>query len=152
MKKPGTLRRLLLDTALREQGEKLTLFIDRGGLTCRRGKSLAFEYRYTLNVFVEGYTGPTNALMIPILAWISEQQPDLLDREQAFTFEAETLDDDSADVSIDIELSERVLVERTGKTTFEGTHLPEPVLADAFPGVCGVSLLTALVDGGTITG
>lgn len=117
MKKPEGLRRLLLATALKDQPEKLQLFIDRGGVTCRRGRNLAFAYDYTLNVVVQGYTGEVNALMVPVLAWVAEQQPDLLDKApyKPFEFESELLDDDSADVSINIELTENVLVDRIGK-------------------------------------
>jgi len=150
MLKPESLRQLLFATALVGQAEKLATFIDRGRVECRRGVNLTFKYHYTLNLVVQGYTGSPDALMIPILAWIAEQQPDLLDREpnEPFTFESELLDADTADVSIELELSELVLVERTGKSKFKATHVPEPVLTDAFPGVCGVSLVEGLLDDG----
>lgn len=150
MLKPDSLRRLLFATALVDQTEKLATFIDRGRVECRRGANLSFKYRYTLSLVVQGYAGSADALMIPILAWIAEQQPDLLDRapNQPFTFESELLDADTADVSIELELSELVLVERTGKSEFKATHVPEPILADAFPGVCGVSLVQGLLDDG----
>ena len=148
MKKPEGLRRLLLATALKDQPEKLQLFVDRGGVTCRRGRNLAFTYGYTLNVVVEGYTGEVDALMVPILAWVAEQQPDLLDKPpyRPFEFESELLDANSADVSINIELTENVLVDRTGRSDWSARHLDEPVIADAFPGVCGVSLVAGMID------
>jgi hypothetical protein len=148
VKKPEGLRRLLLATALKDQPEKLQLFIDRGGVICRRGRNLAFTYGYTLNVVVEGYTGEVDALMVPVLAWVAEQQPDLLDKPpyRPFEFESELLDANSADVSINIELTENVLVDRTGKSTWSARHLNEPVLADAFTGVCGVSLVAGMID------
>lgn len=150
MLKPESLRRLLFATALVGQTEKLATFIDRGRVECRRGANLSFKYHYTLSLVVQGYAGPVDALMIPILAWVAEQQPDLLDRapHEPFTFESELLDADTADVSIDLELSELVLVERTGKTMFVPTHVPEPIIADAFPGVCGISLVQGLLDDG----
>ncbi|KQM79352.1 hypothetical protein ASE70_05645 [Sphingomonas sp. Leaf22] len=150
MRKPESLRQLLFATALKGQAEKLSTFIDRGGVECRRGAALTFKYRYTLSLTVEGYAGSIDALMIPILAWVAEQQPDLLDRapHQPFSFESELLDADTADVSIELELSEIVLVKRTGKSAFEATHVAEPVIADAFPGVCGVSLVQGLLDDG----
>nr|WP_317892036.1 phage tail protein [uncultured Sphingomonas sp.] len=151
MKKPEGLRRLLLATALKDQPEKLQLYIDRGGITCRRGRNLAFQYGYTLNVVVEGYTGEVNALMVPVLAWVAEQQPDLLDKPpyKPFEFESVLLDDDSADVSINIELTENVLVNRMGRSEWSARHLDEPVIADAFPGVCGVSLVAGMIDAAT---
>ena len=147
MKKPEGLRRLLLATALKDQAEKLQLYIDRGSVTCRRGRNLAFTYGYTLNIVVEGYTGDVDALMVPILAWVAEQQPDLLDKPpyEPFEFESELLDATSADVSINIKLTENVLVDRTGQREWSTRHLDEPVIEDAFPGVCGVSLVDALV-------
>ena len=147
MKKPEGLRRLLLATALKDQAEKLQLYIDRGSVTCRRGRNLAFTYGYTLNIVVEGYTGDVDALMVPILAWVAEQQPDLLDKPpyEPFEFESELLDATSADVSINIKLTENVLVDRTGQREWSTRHLDEPVIEDAFPGVCGVSLVEALV-------
>ncbi|MFZ3482229.1 phage tail protein [Sphingomonas sp. 3-13AW] len=147
MKKPEGLRRLLLATALKDQAEKLQLYIDRGGVTCRRGRNLAFAYSYTLSVVVEGYTGDVDALMVPILAWVAEQQPDLLDKPpyEPFEFESELLDATSADVSINIKLTENVLVDRTGQREWSTRHLDEPVIEDAFPGVCGVSLVEALI-------
>lgn len=150
MKKPESLRQLLYATALVGQTEKLATFIDRGRIECRRGANLSFRYHYTLSLVVQGYTGSPDALMIPILAWIAEQQPDLLDRapHEPFTFESELLDADTADVSIELELSELVLVDRTGKSAFTATHVPEPVFADAFPGVCGVSVVQGLLDDG----
>lgn len=150
MQKPESLRQLLYATALVGQTEKLATFIDRGRVECRRGANLTFKYHYTLNLVVQGYAGSVDALMIPILAWIAEQQPDLLDRtpNEPFVFESELLDADTADVSIELELSELVLVARTGKSAFTATHVPEPVLADAFPGVCGVSLVQGLLDDG----
>ncbi len=150
MKKPESLRALLFATALVGQAEKLATFIDRGTVKCRRGANLTFEYRYTLSLVVQGYSGSVDALMIPILAWIAEQQPDLLDRapNEPFSFESELLDADTADVSIELELTEIVLVQRTGKAEFVATHVPEPVIADAFPGVCGVSLVQGLLDDG----
>lgn len=148
MKKPEGLRRLLLATALKDQPEKLQMYVDRGDITCRRGRNLAFQYGYTLNVVVEGYTGEVNALMVPVLAWIAEQQPDLLDKApyKPFEFESELLDANSADVSINIELTENVLVDRIGKSEWAARHLDEPVIADAFPGVCGVSLVAGMID------
>lgn len=150
MQKPDSLRQLLYATALIGQTEKLATFIDRGRVECRRGANLAFKYHYTLSLVVQGYTGSPDALMIPILAWIAERQPDLLDRapNEPFTFESELLDADTADVSIELELSELVLVERTGKSQFKATHVPEPILVDAFRGVCGVSLVQGLLDDG----
>lgn len=151
MKKPDSLRTMLLQAVPFLAGDptKLSLFIDQGRVAARATGSLSFEYRYKLNLLVMDYAGDVDALMVPILAWIAEQQPDLLERgeQEPFTFESEILDADSADVSIEIELTERVIVERQPKG-LKVTHLDEPSRADAFPDVEGVRLWQGLLDDG----
>lgn len=148
MKKPEGLRRLLLKAvpALATDPANLSMYIDKGSVSARAG-SLSFEYGYTLNVVVQDYSGDIDALMVPILAWIAEQQPDLIERDprKPFSFECEILDTDAADVSIDLELTEAVRVERQPSGGYRATHLEEPSREDAFSGVAGVHLWQALL-------
>lgn len=149
MKKPEGLRRLLLAAVpgLAADPARLALFIDKGKLTTRANGTLSFEYGYTLNIVVQDYAGDIDALMVPLLAWVAEMQPDLLERDprEPFTFESEILDGDAADVSIELELTEPVRVRRLPGGGYEVTHLPEPDRADAFDGVCGVNLWRLLL-------
>lgn len=147
MNKPAGLRRLLLATALNGAGDRLSMFVDRGRLRSRMTGSMAFEYAYTLEIVVQEYAGSIDDLMVPILAWVAEQQPDLIERNgaEAIAFESELLDADRADVSITLELTENVLVRRTGDRAWSATHLPEPNRDDSFPGVCGVKLLRGIL-------
>lgn len=139
MKKPESLRELLLAAVphLTASPGSLSLFIDKGRLATRATGNLSFEYRYTLNLVVQDFAGDLDALTVPILAWIAEQQPELLSRgdREPFAFEAELLDGDLADVSIDLELTERVRVDRRPAGGVKVTHLDEPRLLDAFDGV-----------------
>ncbi|MFA6125079.1 MAG: phage tail protein [Sphingomonas sp.] len=148
MKKPEGLRRLLLKVVpgLAADPSNLSMYIDKGSISARAG-SLSFEYGYTLNVVVQDYAGDIDALMVPILAWVAEQQPDLIERDprKPFSFECEILDTDAADVSIDLELTEAVRVERRAGGGYLPTHLDEPSRDDAFPGVCGVNLWQVLL-------
>ncbi len=149
MKKPEGLRRLLLAAVpgLAADPSRLSMFIDKGKLSFRNSGTLSFEYAYTLNIVVQDYAGDVDALMVPVLAWIAEQQPDLLERDprEPFTFESEILDSDAADVSIDLQLTEAVRVVPGEGGGFVATHLDEPSRADEFEGVCGVSLLRLLL-------
>lgn len=149
MKKPEALKAVLLAVvpSLANDPAKLSMFIDKGRICARRTRSLSFEYRYTLSIVVQDYAGEIDDLMIPILAWIAKEQPDLLEREQQepFAFESEILDANTADVSIDIELTERVLVERIAGG-LKPTHLPEPRLPDEFSGAAGVMHWRGLLD------
>ena len=131
MKKPQALRQHLLASvpALAADPTKLDLFIDKGRLFCRSTGSLAFQYRYSLNVVVQDYAGDVNGLMIPVLAWIATNEPDLLakDPNEPFSFESEILDGNRAEVSIDLELTERVLIQG-GKPVY----LSDAPIADSF--------------------
>lgn len=143
MEKPDRLRQVLLAHVpqLRDDASKLSLFVDRGRVAARQG-SLAFEYRYTLNLVVQDYSGSIDGLIVPILAWISQAQPDLLQAapQEPFRFESELLRADAADVSIWIDLTEIVTVQPQAAGGFTTSHPDEPRLADAFDGVGCVPL------------
>jgi hypothetical protein len=133
MEKPDTLRRVLLAHVpqLGADPSKLSLFVDKGRVAARPG-GLSFEYRYTLNIVVQDYAGSIDGLMVPILAWIAEAQPELLEagQQEPFRFESELLDADSADVSLWIELTEAVSVQALAEGGFNAVHLPEPRLCE----------------------
>lgn len=139
MIKPDQLRRVLLAHVpdLKDNPDRLSLFIDKGTIAARPG-NLSFEYAYTLNVVVQDYSGAVDALVVPIVAWIAEAQPDLLERapQQPFTFESEILDGNAADVSIYIQLTEGVLVTPREGGGFDAQHLEEPGAGDDFADAC----------------
>jgi hypothetical protein len=136
MNKPDALRTTLLAQVahLREHPETLSIFIDNGRLAARATGSLSFEYRYKLNFVVQDFAGDLDLIIVPLLAWVAVNQPDLLERApgEPFTFESEFLDAGSQDVSIDLELTELVRVSTVaGGLSVE--HLPEPARLNAFP-------------------
>lgn len=142
MNKPESLRQLLVQAvpSLRDDPSRLSLFIDRGSIRVRPG-SLSFEYVYAVNLVVQDYAGDTDAVMIPIIAWIADNQPELLQKQdsQAFQFESELLAEGLFDLSITIDMTERVRVGRAeGGVTVE--HLSDQLPPDIFPGVDGARL------------
>ena len=145
MRKPDSLKALLLKTVpvIAKSPENLSCYVDKGRVAARATGSLSFEYRYTLNVLVEEYAGDRDALMVPVLAWIGDHQPDLLERDkrEPFKFEIDFLDQDSADIFIEIELSERVRVDRQ-PTGVKVVHLDDAPVLDAFAGVAESARLT----------
>lgn len=116
MLKPNSLRAHLTAATpeLKRDPDKLTLFVRDGKLVCSGTGSLSFEYRYTLNIVVLDYGSHADAIMVPLLAWLSENQVEILDnpelREKAVRFEVEFLNKKTVDLSIEIDLTERVLV------------------------------------------
>ena len=134
MLKPGSLRAHLTAAvpSLAANPHNL-IVVARGGRTQTTGTgSLSFEYAYTLQVIVLDYAGHADAVLVPLLAWLKRQQPELMDnpdrREKAIRFEVEYLTPQTIDLSIEVDLTERVLV-RPREGTPGGLnviHVPEP--------------------------
>ena len=118
--------------------DRLNIWIEGGQIEARRSRTLAFTYRYTLKVGLWEYAGDADHILVPLLAWIEKEQPQLLRRDdsQPFGFECELLDGDISDVLISIDLTEAVTVKPSdAKAGYEVAHPPEAGVADAFPGV-----------------
>ena len=132
MKKPASLRQFLIANIpeLKRDPDSLLIFVEKGHIVSTLSPSLAFEYRYQLNIIITDYNAHSDTLIVPILIWVRANQYDLLQGEQnGIQFEAEILNHETADISITLDLSERVLVEMVdGKLVT--THLDEPPLPD----------------------
>lgn len=72
MNKPQSLRRALNSAVpyVRDNPDKLHLFVDNGTVVATGAASLSWEYRYTLNVVVVDFSGDQGLLMAPVLAWL----------------------------------------------------------------------------------
>lgn len=137
MKKPESLRQALNKSVpfIANNPECLGIFIDTGSVVSTLAASLSFEYRYTLNVIVMNFAGDQNLLMAPILGWLTQHQPDILAnperREDGFTFEADILNNTTSDISIDLKLTERVIIkEENGQMVVEAVSEPNPADPD----------------------
>lgn len=137
MNKPQSLRHALNKSVpyVRENPDRLHLFVDNGSLVATAAASISWEYRYTLNVVVTDFTGDQNLLMAPILYWLRDNQPDALhnpdEREKLFTFEVDILGNGACDLSLNLKLTERVLArEVNGQMQVEA--VPEPDEPEAF--------------------
>jgi hypothetical protein len=133
MNKPDSLRALLRTAVpqLKRDPDKLHIFLDEGNIIATAANTLSFEYQYILNAIVTDYAGHPDTLMVPILGWLKVNQPDMmLNREKmrdGFSFEAEILNNKTADISIKLRLTERVVVTddpESGTRTVK--HLDEP--------------------------
>ena len=133
MLKPNSLREHLSQAvpALRRDPDKLAVFLKDGKLVAAAGETLSFEYRYTLNLVLLDYAEHADAVMVPLLAWLRINQPEIAEnpdlREKALRFEVEFLNTKTVDLSIEIELTERVLVRaRDGAPGYDVKHVGEP--------------------------
>lgn len=131
MKKLAELRKYLSEKIayFKENPDNLYLFVENGRIVSTLAPSLSYEYQYTINLIAERFSGDQNILMAVIGDWIRHYQPEIFanpdKREQDFRFEAVIHNNQTADISIDINLTERVLVtEKYGH--YLVTAIPEP--------------------------
>jgi len=116
MLKPAELRQAVTSANphLARDPDKLQVFIDSGRIVCAGGASLSFEYQYTINLIVQDYPGHADAILLPMLAWLRTNQPELFEnvekRNQGIRFEAEFINQGVMDLSIEVDLTERVIV------------------------------------------
>lgn len=133
MNKPPSLRAALEQALpeLKTNPERMLVFIDKGQIASTQAPSFSFEYHYTLNVIITDYSKHSDTIFIPLLVWVREHQPDLLTGRpsEGISFEAELINNDSTDISIELKLTEAVRVTRL-EDKLIANHLAEPQLPD----------------------
>lgn len=138
MNKPNSLRQHLLSSIaeLRNDPDRLLIFIENGKVRCTAAHGLSFEYEYQLELIITDYAGHPDSVMIPLLDWLRTNQHDLLanfdKNKDAIQFDAEILANDLVDLSITLPLSERVIVKPV-EGGLSVNHPPEPQLTDHLP-------------------
>lgn len=138
MKKPETLRVAIAATVpdLADNPERLIMWIDQGAVASPMTAAFHFAYSYRLNILILGYAGQQPPIAIAILYWLRVNQPDLLQPgKDAFTFEADFLDNRSVDLQIQLQLTEQVRAVRREDGGFDMEFIaePDPLLADDAP-------------------
>ena len=132
MKKLNSIKDALLKKIpyLGNNPEKLYLFVDDGGIFATNEPSLSYEYIYSLNIILEAFPGDQNVVFAVVVEWVKQHQPDILanpdKRANGIRFEADILNSQSANISIDLKLTERVIVSvQDGKYHVEAVPEPE---------------------------
>jgi len=140
MLKPNSLRAHLTRAvpALVRDPDKLSVFVKHGKLVTTGAGSLSFEYRYTLNLLLLDYAEHADAIIVPLLAWLRDNQAEMAEnpdqREKALRFEVDFLNAKTVDLVIEVDLTERVLVlPRRGSAGFDVKHVGEPPHPGATP-------------------
>lgn len=110
MKKLHLLRAHLINAVpgLARDPDRLLTFVEEGSIEFRRGTDLTHEYRFTAQLVLTDFTGDLDTLMLPLLQWLAEYQPDA-DPGEAVSFEAEILNNKSVDLALRLRLTERVI-------------------------------------------
>lgn len=132
MLKPKLLREFLTarEPRFQQNPESLEVYASEGNLIATGRPGNSFMYSYKLNLLVMDYPNSLDDLMLPVLKWVREQQPALIfnpdKREGGIRFDADILDNDTADILIVLSVTERVVVVEGGDGEETVTHLPEP--------------------------
>lgn len=133
MLKPAQLRQALTGSVplLARSPDSLTVYIDNGRIVSTLAASLSFEYQYRLNLVITDYAGDVDLLMVPVLEWLRENQPDIMATEEkrrtGFIFQSDVISDVLSDISIELQLTERVIVKDIDGA-LHVTHAGEPPL------------------------
>lgn len=110
---------------LRRNPDALNVFIDSGRIVSTLASSLSFEYQYQFNMVITDYAGNIDLLIVPLLAWLRTNEPDIIATEEkrrtGFTFQADVISDTASDISIELQMSERVIVKRAD----DGLHVTQ---------------------------
>lgn len=111
----------------------LQLFIDDGQIIATGAGGLSFEFRYTLNIIATDFKDDLAQLITPIQAYLRTNQPEIFEnpqrREGAFKFILDYNNNNTVDVSFEIQMTERVIVKQDNENN-ENVILhykPEPV-------------------------
>ncbi len=116
MQKPQSLRAHLVaaNPKLKNDPDKLHLFVDTGNALGTATEGHSFAYRYTVTILIMDYEGEVDALMVPLLAWVKVYQPELVanpdKRQTGVKFEVDFNNNKTADISIEMELTESRIV------------------------------------------
>lgn len=132
MKKPNQLRKILEQSHpdFVKNPDHLQLYVDGGQIVTTGAASFSFEYRYTLNVVVTDYAGDIATLIVPMMAYLRTNQPEIFEnpqiRENAFKFQVDYNNNNTADISFEIQLTERVVSKKDGNNV-QIHYAKEPV-------------------------
>lgn len=155
MRKIDSLRATLF-TAIPELANdysRLRVWVDRGKGQGRQTGSDSFALAFRLNVLAIEVATDLSLIAHAVLKWLRANQPELLQPDaDSFTFDADILDDTTADVLIQIELTQNYIVAGDGEggETVEAQEQDDTVLADmlGFAGTDPTPDITAiLLDG-----
>ncbi|CAI1613756.1 phage tail protein [Serratia entomophila] len=136
MLKPQQLRAELTNCLqwLQRNPESLQVRVQGGSIAATLATSLSHEYCYTLNLLFLDYTGDLDLIVVPIQAWLRENQPDIMataeKRRTGFTFATDFNNNGSYDFSVSLQLTERVVVKEQDGGALHVKHLPEPPLPE----------------------
>lgn len=127
MKKLEDLRKHVIANVprLKPNPDKLLTFIEDGSIEFWPGPNLSHMYSLPIRLIVLDYAGSVDDIIIPILSWLKIREPGF-DPSNTISFEAELLNHNSYDISVTVNITERVIVQATPTGLAIEHVLPEP--------------------------
>lgn len=127
MKKLTDLRAHLLANVpnLKRNPDKLLTFIEDGSIEFWEGPNLSHLYSFPVQLIITDYSGPVDDIILPVLSWLKIREPGH-DPKNTLRFEAELLKNNSYDIAITVQVTERVIVKATDAGLDVEHILPEP--------------------------
>lgn len=136
MKKPASLRAALVSAypEFARNPDKLKLYITDGGIAARYSPDyLGYKYAYTLTILVMDYTGALDQLFFPLVFWVRANQPDILlnhdKADKLLKIEVDIIDEGTADIAVEVSLTESVDVSPQNDGSYRMSHRDEPAIA-----------------------
>lgn len=132
MLKPIEIRELLTKSIpqLSKNPDKLLVYLDDGHIACRGTNSLSYQYTYRLNILLTDFAGHADLVILPILIYLRTNQPELFENHEknksVINFEVDILNNETVDLTLQIELTERVRVVANNAGKLIASHLHEP--------------------------
>jgi len=129
MKKLEDLRGHILANVpnLTRNPEKLLTFIEDGSIEFWEGPNLSHMYSFPIQLIITDYSGSVDNIILPLLSWLKVREPGH-DPKNTLSFEAELLKNDSYDIAITVQVTERVIVKATEAGLDVEHILPEPAM------------------------
>jgi P2 phage tail completion protein R (GpR) len=138
MRKPDNLRAWLLRAVpeLAAQPDRLHIFVQKGRVERHRGNNLSYKQLYDLILIVEDWGLSSDRIMVPLLAWLDREQPDIFHgSDPGFAFEMDILDNKTADIECTLPLSEHAVVVEQPDGGWTVAWQDEPKLNNEFEGL-----------------
>ena len=151
MRKIDTLKATLLAAIPEANNDPAMLptWIDRGSIRARQTGSHAFAMAFRLNVLAIGVSTDLSIISLAVTRWLRFNQPERLQPgADSFTFDADILDNGTADVLIQIDLTQDYRVQTVdGVETVEAIEDEDPVRAEVDEVGLAPDISAILLDG-----
>lgn len=155
MKKHASLRAYLLERTpwLHNDPTRLATFVENGQLVAKgdgsiSSGSLCYEQQYRLTLVVLDFADDPEEIIVPIYEWLTVNQPDFMLnpgwQKTGFSFEVEVINEDLCDLTISLQLTERIIGKikdknaTTSKERYEIATVDEPQYEDLLATINGI--------------